>query len=138
MSEEQSDKEPRWQSISKQKKEEQFGRIPREWRLKSLPPSNVTSYIDIPRTCGLLTQQELSITEEYDAVALAEAIRDKGLKCVDVTRAFCKVCREAQDAARVILTNTTREQLSPTNLQTALLKSSLTMHSNEPLSLTPI
>jgi hypothetical protein len=93
MPEEQSNKDPKWQSISKQKKEEQFGRIPREWKLKSLPPSNVTRYIDIPRTCGLLTEQELSITEEYDAVALAEAIRDKRLKCVDVTRAFCQVGR---------------------------------------------
>jgi hypothetical protein len=91
MSKENSDKEPKWQVISKQKKEEQSGRIPHEWRLKSLPPSNVTSYIDIPHTCGLLTEQELRITEEYDAVALAEAIRDQRLKCVDVTTAFCKV-----------------------------------------------
>jgi hypothetical protein len=38
-----------------------------------------------------LTHEELNITEKYDASALAEAIRSRNLKCVDVARAFCKV-----------------------------------------------
>jgi amidase len=33
----------------------------------------------------------LRITEDYDAIGLAEAIRRRHLKCVDVARAFCKV-----------------------------------------------
>lgn len=56
-----------------------------------MPSESVTNYTSIPRTCGLLDKEELEITEQYDAVALAEAIRTRKLKCVDVTRAFCKV-----------------------------------------------
>lgn len=50
-------------------------------------PKNVTS---IPRDCGLLTAQELTITEDYDAVALAAAIAAKVYTAVDVATAFCK------------------------------------------------
>ena len=81
-----------WQSVSKRKKEEQDGRIPKEWKLSSLPEANVKSYTDIPHKSGILTKKELDITENYDAVALAEAIKARKLMCIDVTRAFCKVC----------------------------------------------
>jgi len=86
-----SGESPKWQQISKRKREEQLARIPSAWRLKTQPTPDVTSYLDIPTKCGLLTQEELRITEQYDAVGLAEAIREKNLSCVDVTRAFCKV-----------------------------------------------
>ena len=82
---------PRWQQIAWQKRDEQYSRIPTEWLLKSSPPPDTRTYVDIPRKCGILTKEELRITEEYDATALAEAIRKRELKCVDVTRAFCKV-----------------------------------------------
>lgn len=82
---------PRWQQISWQKKDEQFARIPHEWRLPNKPTPDVTNYLDIPRTCGILSPEELKITEDYDATAFAEAIRSRKLKCIDVTRAFCKV-----------------------------------------------
>jgi len=81
----------RWQDVSQRKKDEQYGRIPADWRLKTLPGPHVKSYMVIPRQCGLLTKEELDTTENYDAVALAQAISEKKLKCVDVTRAFCKV-----------------------------------------------
>ncbi|EDU43702.1 acetamidase [Pyrenophora tritici-repentis] len=80
----------KWQDVSQRKKDEQYGRIPADWRLKTLPGPHVKSYMDIPRNCGLLSKEELDITEKYDAVALAQAIKDKQVKCVDVTRAFCK------------------------------------------------
>lgn len=82
---------PKWQLVSWQKKDEQYARIPHGWRLSSLPASHVTNYIDIPRKCGILSERELDITENYDATALAESIRTRKLKCIDVTRAFCKV-----------------------------------------------
>lgn len=81
----------KWQLASWSKKDEQFARIPHEWRLTSLPTPDVTSFVGIPRTCGLLSKEELDITENYDATALAAAIRSRKLTCVDVTRAFCKV-----------------------------------------------
>ncbi|KAF2204005.1 acetamidase [Delitschia confertaspora ATCC 74209] len=79
-----------WQSISRRKKEEQLSRIPKEWILTEKPGSAVTIYMDIPQKCGLLTKEELRITEEFDATALAEEIRMGRLKSVDVVRAFCK------------------------------------------------
>ena len=82
---------PKWQSASWQKKDQQFTRIPNQWRLPQLPPASVTNYLDIPRACGLLTDKEVDITERYDATALAKAIRERKLTCVDVTTAFCKV-----------------------------------------------
>ncbi|ORY13423.1 amidase signature domain-containing protein [Clohesyomyces aquaticus] len=80
----------KWQLVSWMKKDEQYERIPKEWLLKTPPGPDVTSYLDIPRKCGLLTAEELRITEQYDATALMEGIRSRKLKCVDVTRAFCK------------------------------------------------
>jgi hypothetical protein len=90
-SEPQSQAPAKWQLVSWQKKDEQYARIPHEWRLNSLPASHVTNYTDIPKKCGLLSDKELDITENYDATALADAIRTRKLKCIDVTRAFCKV-----------------------------------------------
>ena len=81
---------PRWQSVSWQKKDQQFTNIPSQWRLPQLPPASVTNYLNIPRECGLLNEKEVDITESYDATALAQAIRERKLTCVDVTTAFCK------------------------------------------------
>ncbi|OCK76456.1 amidase [Lepidopterella palustris CBS 459.81] len=81
----------KWQLISWQKKDEQFSRIPKEWLISesSLSP-DLTGYLDFPCKCGLLSRQELSITEDYDATALAQEIANRRLKTVDVVRAFCK------------------------------------------------
>jgi hypothetical protein len=81
----------KWQLVSWAKKDEQRARIPTEWLLKESPSHGVTTYLDVPRQCGLLSKEELRITEEYDATSLAEAIRSGSLKSVDVVRAFCKV-----------------------------------------------
>ncbi|KAF2749378.1 amidase [Sporormia fimetaria CBS 119925] len=86
----------KWQMIAWSKQDERFSRIPTEWILKSSPAPETTSYVDIPRKCGILSDLELKITEEYDATALAEAIRKRELKCVDVARAFCKRAAIAQ------------------------------------------
>jgi amidase len=80
-----------WEHISHRKKEEQRARIPEEWRLKALPGKDTTNLLDVPRSCGLLSKEELRITEEFDAVALGAEIRERRLRCVDVCRAFCKV-----------------------------------------------
>ena len=82
---------PKWQSVAWQKKDQQFARIPNQWRLPQLPPSTVTNYLHVPRECGLLTEKELDMTENYDATALAQAIREGKFTCVHVTTAFCKV-----------------------------------------------
>ncbi|KAI5254635.1 hypothetical protein E4T42_02221 [Aureobasidium subglaciale] len=44
----------------------------------------------IPRECGILTEEELEITEDYDATALAAAIARKKYTALAVAKAFCK------------------------------------------------
>jgi amidase len=51
------------------------------------PPKDVTS---IPRDCGMLTAEELDITESYDATSLAEAIAARKYTAVAVATAFSK------------------------------------------------
>ncbi|KAI6752284.1 hypothetical protein HG530_013653 [Fusarium avenaceum] len=51
------------------------------------PPGDV---IKIPATCGILTPEELAITEDYDAVSLVGAIANRKFTAVAVAQAFCK------------------------------------------------
>lgn len=94
-----------WQEVVATYRAELEGRIPKEWRL----PASITDTIseksdqvvlDIPRTCGLLTAEELDITENYDAVALAKLLADGTLTSVTVTTAFCKRAAIAQQLVR--------------------------------------
>lgn len=104
----------KWKLISWAKKDEQFARIPTEWLLRSSPSPDVKTYTDIPRKCGILNEEELRITEEYDAVGLAEAIRKREVKCVDVARAFCKVCIHSFTTfANISLTSNAESSNSP-------------------------
>ncbi|KAH6611542.1 acetamidase [Trichoderma cornu-damae] len=71
--------------------EEFAAQVPDELRLPpeliNDAPKNVTG---IPRQCGLLSAQELDITEKYDATALAALIAEKKLTSVAVVTAFAK------------------------------------------------
>ncbi|POS69796.1 hypothetical protein DHEL01_v211811 [Diaporthe helianthi] len=83
---------PEYEALRDRIVQQQFGdKVPKELRLPAdliqNPPKNVTN---IPRDCGLLTPEELAITEDYDATALAQAIRDRKLTAVAVATAFAK------------------------------------------------
>jgi hypothetical protein len=56
----------------------------------------MSSVLNLPRACGLLTEQELDITESYDAVTLLGKIASKELTSYTVTTAFCKRAAIAQ------------------------------------------
>jgi amidase len=66
-------------------------KVPPELRLSpdvfKSPPRDVSN---IPNTCGILTAADIDITENYDAVGLAEAIAARRLSAVEVTTAFSK------------------------------------------------
>jgi amidase len=90
-----------WQELAKSKKESVAAKIPKDWLLPSTLTSqyNETStlnVLDVPRTCGLLTEQELAITEDHDATALVQLMSKGELKSVDVVTAFCKRAAIAQ------------------------------------------
>jgi amidase len=68
-----------------------FAKVGKEYRLPAdliaNPPLDVSN---IPHTCGILTDEELQITENYDAVSLAEAIASRKYSAVAVATAFSK------------------------------------------------
>ncbi|RFU24669.1 hypothetical protein B7463_g11673, partial [Scytalidium lignicola] len=85
-----------YKGIAAHKQKQQQALIPQAWRLKQFPDASVLDVRDIPRTCGLLSELELDITENYDATALVEAISARRLTSEAVTVAFCKRAAIAQ------------------------------------------
>lgn len=68
-----------------------YEKIPREYYIPQdiidNPPTDVSG---IPSTCGILTAEEIEITENYDTVSLAEAIAARKYTAVAVAKAFSK------------------------------------------------
>ena len=88
-----------WQEIAARKQEERSSRIPKEWRLSEATISAAASsdsVLDVPRKSGLLSAQELEITETKDATKLLEELLTKRRSSVDVVTAFCKRAAIAQ------------------------------------------
>ncbi|GAD94116.1 general amidase, putative [Paecilomyces variotii No. 5] len=84
-----------WQEVVAEKRAEVASKLPQEWKLPStiledVSPNSNINVVDIPRTCGLLSDKELDITEKYDGVALLEKMASKELSSSEVTLAFCK------------------------------------------------
>lgn len=78
---------------------EQFdAKVPKEYYIsRDLINSQPTNVVDIPRACGILSAEELSITQDYDAVGLASAIAERKFTAVAVAKAFSKraiVCHQ--------------------------------------------
>lgn len=89
-----------WRTIASKKNEQRRSRIPKSWTLQAHSQSNRNNVLDIPRTCGLLNQDELSITECTDATTLVGGLISGGLKSVDVVTAFCKRAAIAHQLVR--------------------------------------
>jgi amidase len=66
-------------------------KVPNELRLPASiiasPPINVSN---LPSTCGLLTEKQIKITENYDVSGLAQAIAARNLTSIEVAIAFSK------------------------------------------------
>src|ERR1700761_2865729 len=68
-----------WQTVSARKRAANLDQIPMEWRLPEAMTAKCTedstiSVMDVPSTCGLLSEKEIEITQKYDATALLEQI----------------------------------------------------------------
>ena len=82
-----------WEEIAAEKKERIEKTIPDEWRIKSKPIGD--SVMDYPAKSGIMSSEELAITESSAAELVA--MMAKGvLKSVNVTLAFCKRAALAQ------------------------------------------
>lgn len=64
--------------------------IPAKWRLSSaqLKLSDDANVMDVPRTCGILTNEQIAITEQT-ATQLLSKLATGELSSVKVTEAFC-------------------------------------------------
>lgn len=107
-----------WQQKAAAKQAEAAAKIPAEWQLsaKTLQQAALEnqSILDIPKTCGLLTPEELAITENYDATGLRDRLATGAVSAVEVATAFCKRAAIAQQ-----LTSCLTETMFPTALARA-------------------
>lgn len=84
-----------WRQLALSKRVSTFNKIPKEWLLpieqaSQYTESNPISVLDVPRTCGILTQKELDITEKHDATDLVALMSKGEVSSVEITTAFCK------------------------------------------------
>lgn len=90
--------QPSWQDLVAEKRRECAQKIPREWTLSaeqlSVPP-RLLEY-DLPRRCGLLSELELDLTENFTAEQLLVKLASGNVRSLDVTTAFCKRAAIAQ------------------------------------------
>ncbi|KAG9855256.1 amidase, partial [Aureobasidium melanogenum] len=81
--------------ISRAKCEQRDRLIRNEWKIsKKLAVGN--NVLEVPKTCGILTDREISITEENDAVDIVDKLRQQEYTAEEVTVAFCKRAAIAQ------------------------------------------
>lgn len=81
--------------IAYSKRQQRQQQIPEEWLLE---PEFLKSseLLAVPKQCGKLTNRELSITEQHDAVCIVQRIADGTYSAKEVTVAFCKRAAIAQ------------------------------------------
>jgi amidase len=86
-----------WEEIAADKKARIDKSIPDEWRISVEGQDD--SVMDVPAKSGILSAQELEITNS-SAVDLVAKLASGQLKSVDVTLAFCKRAALAHELVR--------------------------------------
>lgn len=89
---------PSWQDLVARKQRECHEKIPGEWILSKdllAVPRRLIEY-DLPRRCGLLSELELDLTENYTAAQLLAKLASGQTSSLVVTTAFCKRAAIAQ------------------------------------------
>ena len=90
-----------WKSSAAEIREELKQAIPKEWILKSSDRIGIKNVTSVPRSCGLLSAEELDITERT-ATDLVAKLTQGELSSVCVTEAFCKRSAVAHQLARLL------------------------------------
>ncbi|KAJ5305614.1 uncharacterized protein N7443_005274 [Penicillium atrosanguineum] len=95
-----------WEVLVQIKQADAAAKIPTSWRLPteytSISETTGRNVLDVPRRCGLLTPNQLEITENYDATSLLEKISHRELSAYEVTEAFCIRAAIAQQVTRCL------------------------------------
>lgn len=92
-----------WQEISTKAKQKVLDDIPSEWKIPTdqLPGNEVLDVTGIPAECGLLSKQELEITESF-ATDIVAKIAKGSWTAEDVARAFCKRASIAHQLVKML------------------------------------
>ncbi|KAJ6445380.1 histidine triad-like protein [Purpureocillium lavendulum] len=77
-----------WQDVAAAAQAAVVNAIPRRWHLAERPAPSVQDVRDIPAKCGLLTERQLTITEQR-AHKLVSQLQAGELTSEEVTEAFC-------------------------------------------------
>jgi amidase len=90
-----------WSTLVAQKRKQLDAQIPSEWRLSekflaSIPSNGRLIEAGVVRCTGILSDDELDITENYSAAALLSKLAQGELSSLAVTTAFCKRAAIAQ------------------------------------------
>lgn len=93
---------PLWSDVAAAKQAANLAKIPAEWRIK---PAQTAHVMGIPRTCGVLSDTELEITERT-ASDLVQRMSDGEEKVYDVVLAFAKRSAIAHQLVSSHLTDT--------------------------------
>ncbi|RFU27849.1 hypothetical protein B7463_g8504, partial [Scytalidium lignicola] len=80
-----------YQERAAEKRAYQVSLIPKEWRLSAIPSiESVPDALEYIRTSGLLSPEELSLTETTDASILLHRLLKREISSLQVVRAFAK------------------------------------------------
>lgn len=93
-----------WQTLCAQRKQKQLESIPRDW-IVQVPANEKASVIDFPLHAGLLSAQEIAITETTDLDVLLSRLATSEWSSVAVTTAFYKRAIIAQQLVSSNLRN---------------------------------
>lgn len=91
-----------WSDIASSAQKSLLDSIPAKWRLPQPLDPSLTDVRSVPRTCGLLTENQLEITERTASELVAQ-LREGKLSSVDVTEAFCARAAIAHQCVNQIL-----------------------------------
>ncbi|KAL7907459.1 amidase signature domain-containing protein [Trichoderma velutinum] len=76
--------------IAHEKRLQRSQKIPTAWRLDEEKRQEPINPLDVPITCGILSDTEIDITSKYDATSLLMGIKIGTWSVEQVTTAFCK------------------------------------------------
>lgn len=96
-----------WKSVGLAKRQSVFEKIPKDWLLPAsiisgLDENSTQNVTSIPRECGILSAEEIDITESYDATALLEKLSTSQISSFAVATAFCKRAAIAQQLVYLV------------------------------------
>jgi amidase len=94
-----------WRVLVTKKRAQLDAQIPGEWRLSEtflayVPASGRLIEDDVVRRSGILTEEELNITENYSAKELLSKLACGDMSSLHVTTAFCKRAAIANQLVR--------------------------------------